>query len=328
VKLLLAVFVVINFGAFAQLPMNEEQFLSRLQPGGPLPEKLLSAKSVVFYPYTMTLKELESFQKAFKRCGIDAVVYYENDYVWAGRDPAVNLAGLLTKREISNLVYLQKLDGLYKILIAPYNQKANLVEQDQACWTLEHRALDVLVQRLFSTVANTMKNENLLVNEYPETGFGVRAIDGNRNEFFAIDLKVDQLAVPKFGNEIMDKELEEIMKLYPYKYMLTEANLSESELRKQGYLYVLRFVHARNKVVRNILGYGMTKAQSAIASHIYSENGQQLKNIPANEVVYKFYFKHIESENVFLGTKWDADPSWQQALLNQLKGFRTEFKIP
>jgi hypothetical protein len=328
VKLLLSVLILINFGALAQLPMSEDQFLSRLQVGGPLPEKLLSTKSVVFYPYTMTLKELESFQKAFKRCGIDAVVYYENDYICAGRDAAVNLAGILTKREIFNLVYLQKQDGLYKIIITAYNQKANFVEQGQPAWTLEHRALDVLTQRLFNTVANAMKSENLLVNDYPETGFGVKAIDGNRNEFFAIDLKVDQLAIPKFGDEAMDKELEEIVKLYPYKYALTEANLSEAELRKQGYLYVLRFVHARNKVVRNILGYGMTKAQSAIASHMFTENGQQLKNIPANDEVYKFYFKHIESENVFLGTKWDADPSWQQALMNQLKAFRAEFKIP
>jgi hypothetical protein len=328
VKLLAAIFILINFNVLAQLPMNEEQFLSRLQFGGPLPEKLLSTKSVVFYPYAMTMKELEIFQKAFKRCGIDAVVYYESDYVSAGRDASVNLAGLLTKREISNLIYLQKSEGLYKIIITTYNQKANFVDQGQPAWTLEHRALDVLSQTLFNTIASTMKNENMLVNDYPETGFGVRAIDGNRNEFFAIDLKVDQLAVPKFGDEAMDKELEELMKLYPYKYTLMEANLSEAELRKQGYLYVLRFVHARNKVVRSILGYGMPKAQSAIASHVFVENVQQLKNIPANEVVFKFYFKHIESENVFLGTKWDADPSWQQALLNQLKGFRSEFKIP
>ena len=326
-KTLLPALLLISLASHAQLPLNEEQFLSRLEPGGALPEKLLSTKSVVFYPYTMTMKELESFQKAFQRCGIDAVIYYETDLVSAGRDPVVNLAALLTKREIANVIYLQKQD-VYRIIVTTYNQKANFVELKQAAWTLEHRALDVLQQRLYVTVANTLRNENLLVNDFPEIGSAVHAIDGNRNEFYAIDLKVDPLAVPKFGDEAMDRELDEIMKSYPYKYTLTEPNVSELELRKQGYLYVLRFVHARNRVARNILGYSVPKAQSAIASMVFVDGVQQLKNISSNEIVYKFYFKHIESENAFLGTKWDADPTWQQALLNQLKGFKAEFKIP
>ena len=57
------------------------------------------------------------------------------------------------------------------------------------------------------------------------------------------------------------------------------------------------------------------------------DNEPQLKNIHANSEVYKFYFKHIDSENVFLGTKWDADTSWQQALMNQIKGFKLELRI-
>jgi hypothetical protein len=327
VKVLFGLLWFVTISASAQLPLDEEQFLARLQMGGPLPEKLLSTRTVVFYPYTMTEKELISFQKSFQRCGIDAVIYYETDLVSAGRDVVVNFAGSLTKREIANIVYLQKGD-VYRMIITTYNGKANFVEMNQPAWSLEHRALDVLHQKLFTTVANSLKNENLLISDYPERGFSVRAINGNRNEFFAIDLKVDPLAVPKFGNEAMDKELEETMKMYPYKYTLTEANLSEAELRKQGYLYVLRFVHARNRVARNVLGYSVPKAQSAIASMAYINDVQQLRNIPANDVVYKFYFKHIESDNVFLGTKWDADPFWQQALLNQLKGFKTEFKIP
>lgn len=326
-KLFLGLLLLIGFSASAQLPLNEEQFLARLQLGGPLPENLVKTKSVVFYPYTMTPKELAAFQKGFQRCGIDAVVYYETDLVSAGRDAVVNLAGQLTKREIANIVYLQKSD-VYRIIITPYNSKANFVDLNQPAWSIEHRALDFLMQRLFSTVANSMRNENLLVSDYPETGFSVHAINGNRNEFYAIDLRVDMLAVPKFGNEEMDTQLAEMMKMYPYKFSLTEANLSEAELRKQGYLYVLRFIHARNRVARNVLGYSLPKAQSAIASMTFVNDAQQLKNIPANEVVYKFYFKHIESDNVFLGTKWDADPSWQQALLNQLKGFKAEFKIP
>jgi transposase len=41
-------------------------------------------------------------------------------------------------------------------------------------------------------------------------------------------------------------------------------------------------------------------------------------------MVYKFYFKHIDSGNMFLGTKWDADLTWQQALINQLRALLLE----
>ena len=326
-KLLALILLLSAFSAAAQLPLDEQQFLARLKTDGQLPEKILSTRSVVFYPFNLTAREMESIQKSFQRTGIDAVAYFENDLASAGRDASVAMAAYLNKREIANLIYVRKDQEGYSFYITPYNQKANLVEAGQAAWMMQHRALDVLLQQLYRTAANTYQKENFLINDFPETGFTINAIDGRRNEFFAIDLKVDELAVPKFGDETMDRELEELMKLYPYKYKLTEAGLSESELRKQGFLYVLRFVHARNKVVRNVLGYDMTRAQSAIVSLTYNGDQQQLHNFSVNEVVYKFYFKHIESANVFLGTKWDADPSWQQALLNQLKGFRVEFKL-
>ncbi|HYC86382.1 MAG TPA: hypothetical protein VEB86_14210, partial [Chryseosolibacter sp.] len=244
-KLITLILLFGTFTAAAQLPIYEDEFLSRLSENGPLPEKLLSSRTAVFYPYTFTQKELESVQKSFQRTGIDAVVYFENDLVCAGRDPSVAVASYLNKREIINLAYFQKGPSGYRIYLAPYNQKANLVEQNQPAWTHQGSALDVLLQHLYRTAASTMTKENFLINDVPETGFDINAIYGRRNEFFAIDLKVDELAVPKFGREDMDRELEEIMKMYPFKYRLTEPGLSESELRKQGFLFVLRFSRAR-----------------------------------------------------------------------------------
>lgn len=51
------------------------------------------------------------------------------------------------------------------------------------------------------------------------------------------------------------------------------------------------------------------------------------KKLPADEKVFKFYFKHIESGNVFLGTKWDADTTWDQALWNHLMAFKAELNL-
>lgn len=322
--------LILGFVAFtlcAQLPINEEQFLSRLQTGHPMPENLLKTKSAVFYQYQLTQKELSAIHKAFQRSGIDAVVYYESDYVYAGRDPLVRLASVLNSREIANLIYVKKVNGAYTIYITPYNRKANLVEADQKAWSESHTALDVLLQQLYRTAANSMRNENLLINDIPETGFYIRAIEGTRNEYYAADLKVDALAVPKFADEEMNKQLEELMKQYPYKYQLTDPTLSEADLKKQGFFFVLRFVSARNKIARSILEYEGPKGQNAIVSTRFAERTPQLKSIHVNDAVFKFYFKHLESANVFLGTKWDADQSWMQALQNQLTGYKVEFRI-
>jgi hypothetical protein len=326
-RLTFVFFLIVSLPSIAQLPLNEKEFYSRLQVGGSLPEKLLATRTAVFYSFNIPIKDLEAIQKSFQRSGIDAVVYFENDLLTAGRDVSVSMARYLNDRDISNLVLLSKESSVYKIFITEYNKKANFIEDNQPAWQAEGQYLDELLRNLYRTSANTLQRENFLINDFPENTISIDAINGNRSDFYAIDLKVDPLAVPKFGNEEMDKQLEEIMKSYPFKYTLTEPGLSETELRKQGHLFVLRFIHARDRIAKRILGYDMTRNESAIVSITYPENVPHLKTIPANNEVYKFYFKHIESAGVYLGTKWDADITWQQALLNQIRGFKNELKI-
>jgi hypothetical protein len=326
---LLSIFLFLFSGSvFAQLPLNEEQFYARIKAGKVLPEKLLRNKTAVFYPYTITEKELELVQQYFMRSGIDAVVYFETDLLMAGRDVSVNMAQYLNGREIANLIVFQKTNTSYKLTLFEYNRKANFSEEESATWVNENRLLEELMKSLYLATANGgLKKENYLINDFPETGIRINAIDGRRNEFYAIDLKVDPLAVPKFGDPVLDQELEEVMKGYPYKYTLTEPALSEAELRKQGYLFVLRFVHARAKVAKQVLGYDITKAASAIVSISYPGEQAQVRNISVDADVYKYYFKHIDSGNVYLGTKWDADEDWKQAIVNQLRGMKIELKI-
>ena len=318
--------LLIFFSSKAQIPVGDEALISRLKAVSVLPEKLLSTRSVVFYPWAMPMKELEMVQQYFHRTGIDAVLYLERDFLAAGRDPSVALAEYLNAREISHIIILGKQDG-YGMYITGYNNLATLFEPEQPAWYKKERTLDVLLQSLFRTANSTLLRENMLINEYPELTMPLNLFRGRRSEFFAIDLKVDPLAIPKFGDAAMDSELEEIMKAYPFKYKLTEPGLSETQIRQDGSYYVLRFVYARDKAAQQLLGYNGTKSQSAIVSVTYPEDRPQLKNIPANAMVYKFYFKHIDSGNIFLGTKWDADLTWQQALINQLKAFKAELKV-
>jgi hypothetical protein len=306
----------------------EDQFLKQLKTGGPLPEKLLSTRSVVFYTYTITAAEQEKTQQSFQKTGIDAVLYFVSDYLFASKDVTAALANYLITREVSNLVFLQKKPEGYSLYMMPFNGKPTLMDPGQSTWFMQDRVLGDLLTKTYRACAAGQKKQNLLVNDVPETGITINPILGRRSDFFAIDLKVDPIAIPKTGNEIEDKELEAFFATYPYKYKLTEPGLTEKELRKQGFYYVLCSIHARGKIAKELLGYDKTKAESAITSVTYPEGQQVLTTYSADEPVYKFYIKHIDSQNVFLGTKWDADVTWQAALQNHLKAFKVELKIP
>lgn len=311
-----------------QVSEAEDGFLKQLKPGGSLPEKLLSTRSVVFYTYTITGAELEKAQQSFQKTGIDAEFFFVSDYLFASKDVSAALASYLITREVPNLVFLQKKPEGYSLYMMAANGKPTLVDAGQAAWFMQDRVLGDLLTKTYRACAASQKKQNLLVNEVPETGITVNPILGRRSDFFAIDLKIDPIAIPKTGNEIEDKELEAFFATYPYKYKLTEPGLTEKELRKQGFYYVLCSIHARGKVAKELLGYDMTKAESAITSVTYPEGQQVLTTYSADEPVYKFYIKHIDSQNVFLGTKWDADVTWQAALQNHLKAFKVELKIP
>ncbi|MBL0741737.1 hypothetical protein [Chryseolinea lacunae] len=312
----------------AQRVLSEKQWIEQLNLKSGLPEKLLSARSVVFYNYTVTEKELNDAQLTFQRTGIDAVAYFELDMLMASRDVTKAFADYFAKREMTNLVLIEKTETDYRLTATTINGKETVIEPGQGAWSTSNRVFSEALKELYRSAANAQKKQNLLINDTPETGLPINLIVGKRNEFYAMDLKVDNLSVQKTGDEAIDTELEEIFKAnYTLKYKMTEPALTEKEMRKQGLTYVLCFVHCRGAVGKELLGYDMSKSESALVSVTYPETTQQLKNIPSNTTVFKFYFKHIDSGNVFFGTKWDADETWQQALLNHLRGMKVELRI-
>lgn len=328
VRLIVFVFAITVTHAMAQVTIKPNEWVEQLNLKGGLPENLLSTRSVVFYTYTMTAKEIEDVQKSFQRTGIDAVVYFELDKLMASRDVTKTFAKYLEDRNIMNLVFIEKEENDFRLSVTRFNMKETVIDKQQNAWSVSNKVLTETLKELYRTAANQQKKQNFLINDVAELDFPINPISGRRNEFFASDLKVDPLSVPKTGDATIDKQLEEIFTThYPLKFKLTEPGLSEKELRKQGSLYVLCYLYVRDGVAKKLLGYDMSKSESALVSVTYPNGQQQLKNIPTDTPVFKFYFKHIESGNVFLGNKWDADLTWQQALLNQIKGMKAELRI-
>jgi len=293
-----------------------------------LPAKLLSTRSVVFYDYSLTEKDLLDVQQMLQRTGVDAVAYFELDMLMASKDITKAFADYFTKREMTDIVFVERDETNYRVTVTAFNEKETVVDPGQGAWSESNSVLLEALKALYRTGATQQKKQNLLINDTPETGLIINPILGKRNEFYAPDLKVDPLSVQKTGDAAIDTELEAIFTAnYPLKFKMTEPNLTEKEMRKQGLLYVLCVVHTRGSVAKALLGYDMSKSESALVTVAYPETGQQLKNIPSNTTIFKFYFKHIDSGNAFFGTKWDADITWQQALLNQIRGMKAELRI-
>lgn len=326
VKTVLLIIFFIPVSLCAQ-DYTESQLIARLKPGGDIAEDLLSKRSIVLYSYLLTEAEIISVHENLAKTGIDAVAYFETDRVLGGYDITKAYTAYFARREIANLVIVQKSSEGYALYVTAFNSKSDLVNIDQSAWSARATSLSEALGTLFRSALSTHKPKNFLINEIPEKNLDLTLLNGIRYELFAYDLKVDKLAVPKFGSEAEDRELEEQMKNYPFKYQLVDNTLSDSDLRKQGFIYVLRFVHTRAGVAKGLLGYTVSPSESAFVSVTFSAGQVQLKNIPGNTSVFKFYPKQIESGNYFLGTKWDADVTWQLALKNFIDGFKAELKI-
>ncbi len=314
-------FLLFSIGCFGQ-------DLPALQFTDSAPADLLATRSAVLYNSQVSQAELTEFQQGFQQIGIDAVVYFEKEKVFSGKDPARMYADYLNKRQIKYLVLLEKENGAYQFVATLFTGEPAFVEANQSAWRVKGAKIYDMLQQIYRDSWLVQKKQNFLINDIPEMPGGLTMIAGRRAEFFAIDLKVDNLAVPKTGDETIDKELEQFFAAYyPYKYKIVEPTYDEKESRKLGFHYVLTYVKTSGRAARELLGYDMSKTESAYASVTWPNGSSQIKTIAADKPVYKFYFKHIESGNVFLGTRWDADESYVQALKNHLMGFRAELRL-
>jgi len=254
-------------------------------------------------------------------------VYFDMNLIISGKDLEYGLASNIFQRSIENLIFYYRENGLNTLVITPFNKKVNFLDARQQAWKAENTSRRDLFQALF--LASTGKEKtNMLINDFPERDLPLAVIRGQRSPFFATDLRVDLLAVPKTGNPEYDRILEQMFSAWPYKYKLTEADITEKQLQTNGFMYKLCYAYAPNQLALSLLGYRIGDTESAVASIVFSESGKpEVKNIGRDEKVFKFYFKHLPSSNVFLGVQWDADVTLEKALKNHIEGMKNTWGI-
>ncbi len=310
------------------LTYAQTYFPAGLQLSPNVVPNILGGRSVTIFQSSYTQAELEQIQKSFQQIGIDAEAYFPDDLIFSGREVTIAYSAYFSTRQIQFIITLLKSHDGYEFVASSYSQSALIYDLNKAAWQVKNSNLTEMLRTVFQDSWNNQKKQNFLVNDYPEMDIRINPFKGVRYELYAIDLKVDQLAVPKFGQQEMDQQLEAFLKEnYPLKYVLTNPGTDDQRLRSDGSLYVLCYVHTRGSIAREVLGYDMTKAETAYASITYPAGQLQLKTLPSGAPVYKFYFRHLVNGNIYLGPKWDADENWQDALRNHITGFKSEVKL-
>ena len=324
---LVGVWVCIFTKTLAQTADPVQSILTSLTTG-PIPEGLLATKTIALYDPAFTDKELNQIQTGFERTGIDAVIYHPIDLPFSNTDVQKVFADYLLKREIKYMAFLQKKGGGFEFTFTAFNKNNTIITPGQACWKMTGNSIGEVSMDIYRTALNNQKRENMLVNPLPDYDLTLRFIKGTRGEYFAVDLKIDKLAIIKTGDAEVDSTLQQIFKdHYPFAHHFFEPGTEENDIRAKGFLFLLCSIHTRGLAAMELLGYNISKAGSAVASVSYPNGEMQLKTIDANESVYKFYFKQLQNGNVYLGTRWDADTDWEQALLNQIKGLKKELRV-
>jgi hypothetical protein len=317
-----------SVAAFAQPSQEEDKLTSKLNFGSSLPAGILSQRSLVLYEIAYTDKELQDVQKYFQQAGIDAVAYMDVDYVLSGVETKRMFSNYFTNRVIKFLILLQKKNDQYQIVITEYTGTTSFGDKDHIAWTQSNASLHELMRTVYRFAISSETKKNFLISDVPETGIPLFFYRGKREERFPPDARQFKTAIPRFGNEADDKQLEAFLKEnLPTKYDLVDPELSDAQLEEKGYRLVLRFIHTRGDVARDILGYDITQTATSLSTNYFDDGAAKIKTIRAKQMIYKFYLKNTEYGNIFLGSKWDADETWQDALKNHIRSLRSELKI-
>lgn len=297
--------------------------------------------------------------KVFVEAGIDVVGYYNSREVLAGRDSQYGFSEAWKKREIKNIILITKADfqqkkkvvTRYVILATTFNEEPSFFTNGQVGWKVQNKDFSKALSKLASA-ANRYEKKNLLINDAPEYFDDVKMVWGEHVEGYLTDLDFGKLAVPKFEivdipnpkpsgliNNLVEKQAEESnvlnaknnqilaekMKTYGYEYELVDPSLTEAELAKQGFSYILLRLYAPGVGIKRLLNYKESSRES-YTTQIFNNGKVTLRTIPANGLVYKYYIKHLRTGNVYLGPKWDADETWTDALDHMLYNVRVEMK--
>lgn len=302
----------------------------------------------------------DNSHKTFARLGIDAVAYYNLDLVLAGQAVTRSFSDDIKKRTIPIAIVLHRAlsssrDTVFSLTLAQISKEALFFEAGQQAYKIQSNSFNGLMQQFIRAVSSSgIERGNFLILEIPEFFNHTQLFTARRFESYNPDLKLDKLAVPLFAErelpktippgmnreEVAEKvanenqyiteaneRLKNIMRQYPFNSGPVNYSDGEAAWRREGYLFVLLNVHGKVETVRTLLNYESSDKQAAYSSTRMEAGNPITKAIDKDQKVYKFYVKHIPTGEIYLGSHWDADTTWEQALENFIVNLKFALKV-
>ena len=324
-----------------------------------LPENLNSERSAVVFSVPNKAGDftevgeyegmLSRVHKGFVTMGIDAIFYLNDVNLTASNTARLSYVELFNKRKVENIIFLTQRNNAYEILIAPFSGTSRMIKDNSDVFYTESDDLYGLLIKVGKEVRRADQPlNNFLIPEKPNYLQGMSIVENTLLKNYPGILRRSKLAVERFSpldstnianpralanitkynQEVsrMNNELEKIMQSYPYEYELIDP-MSDDELKRNRYQFLLRSVQSSAVIVKQMLDYDVLPNETGFVSIIPVMPDQtRVKTIPRNAMVYKFYIRQNISKNVHVG-EWDADTTWQNALRNMVGNLTQELNI-
>lgn len=323
---LLFIFFCFSITVQAQVLIDTDYCKNKLQQvetTEELPDGLLSGKAIVIHAYPdapqFYKEQASAIQPGFQKAGIDVVAHYLFEDIFSGREVTQAYQKQLAERDIDFLIYY--ISGAdHQLLIFPFKDKF----LDSTAFKLSNSEQKALMHDLYLQTARSKQEQtNFLILQVPGYPDFPKVIQGRRAEFYDLNMKSGKVAIPKTNDSSFNKAIDSVMAVhYPYKYGFVEPGLTEAELRKEGYWFILYGVNSTGKSVKRLLDYSIENEETAYASVVADGKETKVKTIAVNVPVYKFYIKHIQSKDIYVGKQYDADERWEVALRNYILNLR------
>lgn len=288
--------------------------LSNVERVSTLPEGLLSGKSAVIHvndDVKNYKEQADIFQEGMKKARVDVVAHYSFRDIFSGTETSQAYLQQFADREIDFIIFYIH-DDDHELLVKPLD---NGLLSGTAFSIKNLRQKDLMKEFYLITANSGLEEMNNLIIDVAEFAPYPTFIEGRRGEFYNLNMKSGKVAIPLTDNKTINAEMDSIMKLfYPFEYGFVESTLEESDLRKEGYWFILYGIHSSGTAVRKLLEYEIKPGENAYTSVVADGRQTDVKTIDAQVPVYKFYIKHITSQDVFLGKHYDADEDWRIAL--------------
>ncbi len=346
-NLLHAFSIILTFSVFAQTPIYT---VKDLQVNNQIPDGLNESRTAVIVsisPKSRTFL-IEGDWKEFSnqvhgyihKMGIDAVLYVNHNDYFSGNSTRNFYYTVLQGRNIKNLIFVhQNTDG-YELLCTNYENDPSLIRQGQQGYKISSTSLN----RLMLTFGREVKRagyiqKNFLIPEKPTYLDGLSIIENTNLKNYPGQIRRNKMGVERFQEfpipegasselqqeldkinrqvQSMNSEMEAILKDYPWEIEFIDY-LSDEDLLRRRYQFVLRNIYATGESIRAQLKYQSPSTESGYVSVIpVMPESTSIKTIPKNALVYKFYIKQNIAKNAYVG-EWDADETWQDALRNYI----------